>query len=402
VDNVFCHGLMQGAVDAVDRLTRVVAALLSRAARLLPPGRRSWAEAVAAEAGQVAAGWPRLRWLAGGLRLVGREANVVRKVLYWLGAAAVAAAGGWVVWLTWNGYRADNPIAATDRVRVLAGAAALIVLPWVGRRHGWFGPVGGSRTARLSRLAGCAALCGVGLGLVRMDRYLFAAPHGPAPFSLAREIAAAGILGGTLLALAVIRAGSFRTDPAVPWCVIATASLVMLAAVPVQLVTVAYAGGVLAVTSRRPPVTGASLAAGMITGGAAGLTAGLAVHVLMRADDRYMGWQIVSVIAAICVLAALAGAAGAWRLPGSVSGDGDGDAEKLRADRIREGLLAGLVTGAAAALLLTSFSPVAVFFMVIGPLFGAIGGAAGGILAASHPGQPLPGRSWAAGLLARF
>ena len=61
-------------------LTRVLAGLLGYAARLLPPGRQQWAEAVGAEAGEVAAGWPRLRWLAGGLRLVGREANVARKM----------------------------------------------------------------------------------------------------------------------------------------------------------------------------------------------------------------------------------------------------------------------------------------------------------------------------------
>ena len=42
-------------------LTSVVAGLLGYAARLLSPERRQWAEAVRAEAGQVAAGWPRLR-----------------------------------------------------------------------------------------------------------------------------------------------------------------------------------------------------------------------------------------------------------------------------------------------------------------------------------------------------
>jgi len=52
---------------AVRWLTRVLAGLLGHAARLLPPGRQQWAEAVGAEAGEVAAGWPRLRWLAGGL-----------------------------------------------------------------------------------------------------------------------------------------------------------------------------------------------------------------------------------------------------------------------------------------------------------------------------------------------
>ena len=138
-------------------LTRVLEGLLGCAARLLPPGRRDWAEAVQAEAGQVAAGWPRLRWLAGGVWLVVREAAMTRKVVYWLGAGAVAAAVGWVVWLSWQTSPAADPQAVTDRVRVLVGAAALVVLPWVGRRRGWFGPVGASFTARLVRVAG---LCG--------------------------------------------------------------------------------------------------------------------------------------------------------------------------------------------------------------------------------------------------
>jgi hypothetical protein len=51
----------------MERLTWMLAGMLRHAAGLLPPGRQEWAEAVRAEAGQVPAGWPRLRWLAGGL-----------------------------------------------------------------------------------------------------------------------------------------------------------------------------------------------------------------------------------------------------------------------------------------------------------------------------------------------
>ena len=46
--------------------------LLRILARLLPAGRREWAEAVQAEASQAPAGWPRLGWLAGGVWLVAR------------------------------------------------------------------------------------------------------------------------------------------------------------------------------------------------------------------------------------------------------------------------------------------------------------------------------------------
>src|SRR5262249_56732678 len=132
------------------------------AAQMLPPGRREWAEAVQAEAGQVPPGWPRLRWLAGGLWLVTREATMMRKAGYCLGAGAVAAGAAWVVWLSWQTSPAADPQTVTDRVRVLVGAAALVVLPWVGRRRGLFGPARSSLTARLVGWGVCAAGCGPG------------------------------------------------------------------------------------------------------------------------------------------------------------------------------------------------------------------------------------------------
>jgi hypothetical protein len=51
----------------MERMTRLLAGLLGTTARVLPPARRQWAEAIQAEAGQVPAGWRQLHWLAGGL-----------------------------------------------------------------------------------------------------------------------------------------------------------------------------------------------------------------------------------------------------------------------------------------------------------------------------------------------
>ena len=160
----------------MERLTWLLGGLLRAAAWLLPPGRRPWAEAVQAEAGEIPAGWPRLHWLAGGLWLVAREANVVRKVVYWLGAGAVAAAAAWAIWLSWRAVPAPyfDPQAVTNRVRVLVGVAALVVLPWVGRRHGWFGPVGGS-------VDGAAGAGGRVRGDVRPGRGRRADGQGPQP-----------------------------------------------------------------------------------------------------------------------------------------------------------------------------------------------------------------------------
>jgi hypothetical protein len=380
----------------VGGLTRVLAGALGCSARLLPPARRQWAEAVGAEAGQVPAGWPRLRWLAGGLWLVARETAMARKVVYWLGAGAVASGAAWVVWLSWRTSPAADPQTVTDRVRVLVGVAALVVLPWVGRRRGWFGPAGSSLTARLVRVAGCAAACGLGAAVVRMDSHLGHGPHQPGPFSLLREIIAVVLVGAALAALAVVRTRWPDADPAVPWFIAGTAGLLVFFAVPLQALAVVYVAGILAATSRRSPVTTASLAAGAITGLATGLGAGLAIYELMTPDDRYAELTFLIVVTMLLLLPGLAGVAGAWLLPGT------GDPQELREPRIRQGLLAGAVAGAVCGMLLTNFTVVAVVIMVIGPLAGAAGGAIGGVVGAEHPRRPRPARSWAAGLFVRF
>jgi len=317
-----------------------------------------------------------------------REANVVRKFVYWLGVGAVAAAAVWVVWLTWRTYPAADPLAVTDRVRAAVGAAALVVLPWVGRRRGWFGPVGGSITARLVRVAGCVAVCGTGLAVVRMDSPLFSGPHGPGPFSLSREIAAVVVLGGALAALAVARARWADADPGALWALAGMAGVVIFVVVPVQALAVVYVAGILAATSRRSPVANASLAAGTI----AGLAATLAVDAA-GGDDSYALLLLFGMITMLFLLAALAGVAAAWRLSGT------GDPQQLRAARVRQGLLAGAVAGAVCGLLLTNFVILAgMVMMVIGPLAGLGGGAVGGAIAADHPREARPDRSWAAGL----
>ena len=370
--------------------------LLRQSARLVPPGRRQWAEAVVAEAGQVPAGAPRLSWLAGGLWLVVREATVMRKVLYWLGAGAVAAGAAWVVWLSWQTSPAADVQTVTDRVRVLVGVAALVVLPWVGRRRGWFGPVGSSRTARLVRVAGCAAVCGLGVAVVRMDSHVAAGPHSPGPFSLPREMIALVMAGAALAALPVVKARWPDADPGAQWSVAGIAGLLAFVAVPLQTLSVVYVAAVLAATSRRPPVASASLAAGTLAGLVTGLAATLAIYELSTPNDRYADLLFLGLCTTLFLLAGLAGAAAAWLLPGT------GDAEQVRVARGTQGLLAGTVAGAVCGLLLTNVFVVAVVMMVFGPLLGAGGGAIGGFVAAGHPLTPRPARSWAVGLFARF
>ena len=381
----------------MEQLTWMLAGMLRRAAGMLPAGRRPWAEAVRAEAGQVPAGWPRLRWLAGGLWLVAKEGvtMMISKVVYRLGAAAVAALAAWVVWLSWRTSPAADQQTVIDRVRVLVGVAALVALPWAGRRRGWFGPAGGSIAARLVRVAGCAAVCGLGVALVRMDSHLGPlaglGPNGPGPFSLPREIAAVVLLGAALAGRAVGQARWPDADPVALWVVPGTAGLLVFFAVPLQALTVVYVAGILAATSERSPVTNVSLAGGAIAGLAAGLTMALAVYAA-GSDDSYVGLLVLGMLVLTFLLAALAGAAAAWRLSGIQ------DRQELREARIRQGLLAGSVAGAFCGLLLTNLFVVAVFMMIIGPMAGAAGGALGGAVAADHPRRSRPTRSWSAGL----
>jgi uncharacterized membrane protein YhaH (DUF805 family) len=280
----------------------------------------------------------------------------------------------------------------TDRVRVAVGAAALVVLPWAGRRRGWFGPVGGTITARLVRVAGCAAVCGLGLAVVRMDRHLFLGPHGPGPFSLPREIAALVVLATALAALAMVKTRWADADPSVPWAVAGMAGVVIFVVVPLQALAIVYVAGILAATSRRSPVANASLAAGGIAGLAAGLATALAFYET-AGDDSYALLLLLGMLATVFLLAALAGAAAAWRLSGT------GDPPGLRAARVRQGLLAGAVAGAVSGLLLTNFFTLAgVVMMVIGPLAGLGGGALGGAIAADHPREARPDRMMDVGL----
>jgi hypothetical protein len=379
----------------MERLTWMLTRMLRDAARLLPPGRQEWAEAVRAEAELVPAGWPRVGWLAGGLRLAAKEAEIMRKIVYWLGVAMVAAAAAWAVWLSWHTSPVADALTVTDRVRVLVGVAALAVMPWVGRRRGWFGPVGGSVAARLVRVAGCAGVCGLGAAIVRMDRTVGGGPHGPGPFSLPREIIAAVLLGVVLAALRVVPARWPQLDAGAVWTFAGMAGAILISIVPAQGIAIVYIAGILAATSRRSLVASASLAAGAVTGLAAGLTTALAAYELSTQDDRYIDLIFLVLFVTTILSGALAGAAASWLRPGT------GDPKELREARIRQGLLAGSASGAVAGLALTNFFAIAVFMMVLGPVLGAAGGAVGGAVAADHPRRLRPVRSWAAGLFVR-
>ena len=372
--------------------------LLRVLARLLPAGRREWAEAVQAEASQAPAGWPRLGWLAGGVWLVAREASMMRRVLYGAGCAAVAAAVGWLIWLSWQ--PAGDPEYATDRVRILVGGAALVVLPWVGRRRGLFGPAGRSLVARLVRVAGAAALCGLGLSLIRLDRH-----HGVdqvlggGAANWPREIGGLVALGLLFAAPLVVRARwpKVSTDALTGWMI--AGGMITFFLLPVQALLAGYVALVLYATSRRAPVRPAALAGGVITG--------LPMIPLMYAILQIPCDNLLIFLGPMLIILMLSGfllgMAVSWRVQGTwspVGDDGkDADGRDLRDVQARQATRAGATAGAVAGLGITLvFSLVLGLMMILGPLVAAGGAAFGAMTVADRQLRDGPARSRMAGL----
>jgi len=286
-------------------LTRMMAALLRWSAGLLPADRRVWVRALWAEADEVPAGRRRLAWLAGGVRLTAREAALSRRLGYLL-AFAAAAAG--TAWSAWSGPPGDSAIVI-NRVDVITMAVILAGLPWAIRRT--LGPVAGSRLARLVRTGGYAAILVLVLVKAAVERVAGAPPnnvHGPARAWI-----------GEVVFLAVM-AG--------------------------------YAAAILACTARRSPAVPATVATGTAIGAAIGVVAyalgplGFPLRFTGSAPARlYDAAVVLGVLLTLCapVTAGLAATrrAGRARPAGS---------------RARQGAIAGLCTGVAAALVVAVLS----------------------------------------------
>jgi len=286
-------------------LTRVIAALLRCLSRLLPADRRDWTQALRAEADQVPAGWHRLTWLIGGVRLTAREAALGRRLGYPLAFAAAAAGTAWNVW---SGPAGDSAIVI-NRVDVITMAVILAGLPWVIRRAR--GPVAVGRLARLVRTGGYGAVLALVLVKAAVERVADAPPNN--------------------------LQGSARS-----WI----GEVVFLA------VMAGYAAVILAFTARRSPAAPATVAIGTATGAVIGVL----VFTLgpLGFPLRFTGpWPAGLYDAAIAVGALLA-------LSAPVAA---GLAVTRRADRSlpagsrwRQSAMAGLCTGAAAALVVAVLS----------------------------------------------
>ena len=285
--------------------TRVMAALLRWSAGMLPADRRAWVCALRAEADEVPAGWRRLAWLAGGVRLTAREAALSRRLGYLL-AFAAAAAG--TAWSAWSGPPGDSAIVI-NRVDVITIAVILGGLPWAIRRVR--GPVAGSRLARLVRTGGYATILALVLVKAAVERVAGAPPNNT------EELTRAWI--GEVVFLAVM-AG--------------------------------YAAVILACTARRSPAVPATVAMGTAIGAATGVVAyalgplGFPLRFTGSWPTRlYDAAIVLGVLLALCapVTAGLAATRRAGRSLAAGS-------------RARQGAIAGLCTGVAAALVVAVLS----------------------------------------------
>ncbi len=152
-------------------LDPVTAAAGRRVLRLLPAARRDWAEAVWAEAHDVPAGWPRLAWRVGGVLLILREGQMVRRFgILLLGALAVAAA-----WAAWPKSSVPLIHGSADQGDVIITLTLLAGLPVLTR---WLLGAPDNQPARRVR-AGCyAAILAIMAAKATTDMFVGAAPHG--------------------------------------------------------------------------------------------------------------------------------------------------------------------------------------------------------------------------------
>jgi membrane-associated phospholipid phosphatase len=289
----------------MDWLTRVIAALLRHSEPLLPAEQRAWAHALRTEADEVPAGWDRLAWLSGGVRFTVREAVLNRGTGYRL-AFAAAAAG--TAWSAWSGPPGDSAVVI-NRVDVITMSVILAALPLAVRAAR--GPMARGPQARMIRTAGY----------------------------------------GAILALVLVKAAVERVADAPPNN-LETATRTWTGEITFLAVMAGYAAVILVYTASRSPAIPGTVAIGA--------TAGFGVGVLVYALGpwgfplRFTGWWPAHLYDAAMALGALlalsvpvaAGRTAARRARGSASARSPA----------WQGAMAGLCTGAAAALVVAALS----------------------------------------------
>jgi hypothetical protein len=284
--------------------------------RLVPAGRRDWAEAIWAEAGDIPPGLRRMAWLAGGAQVMVRDALTARAIGRWLLFATAATVAAWAAWPGWAGGFA----AVVARMDVITVVALLAGLPLLTR---WLvGPADGSRLARFLRVCGYAAV------LVLM------AAKASAP-----------------------RAGddSF-TGPALQFAWFTEILFLFIMA--------GYVTAMLVVTGRRPRVAPATLAIGTGAGIALGVVM-YAVAPLGLSKDATEPWLAGSAIDPVVTLAwiLLLGAPVLTAVVAVRRYHGQGSPQELASARLWQGIVAGLLTTGAGALIVTALGTATIALM---------------------------------------
>jgi hypothetical protein len=365
----------------MDRLDRAFTTLARYSVRVMPAERRDWAEAVWAEAGEVP-DHGRVSWVAGGLWRVAREAGIVRRIVYWLGVAALTVSAVVVVSLVWQGasvapgFRSiSSPTVSlgsgvyvdphtTGEFRSLAIATVLLLvaLPWVGRRQGVFGSVSDSSAARVVRVSGGAGICVLVLVLARLAQ------------TLGEDLAAvpwsenAVLLGVTIAYLTLIPVTAHRWSSRLATLLRGEATtlreeiqslvlgfLVIVGGLvfffglllSVWCLIAAYVAGILAITARGSKIAPTTL----VYGAGAGVAGGLIVYAATWLGRGFLDSDPLLPLVVIVVLPAMmlgASAAAARRILTR------SDSEAVRREGRREGLVAGALAGGFAALLITT------------------------------------------------
>jgi len=216
-------------------------------ARLLPTGRREWAEAVWAEAYEVPAGWPRLAWRAGGMWLIVREAQVMRRIGTLLLFAAATGAAAWSAWPGHGGH------AAVARADVIATVLLLAGLPLLARRL--LGPPD-NRTARWLRVGCYAAILALMPAKAVIELFLGAVPRGGINLNTFERFQCPWPFTSVAAAVSNCHQVPGTSAGGPSWA----------GEVPVLLLTACFLAAVLALTARRAPVEPATLAIGAWAG----------------------------------------------------------------------------------------------------------------------------------------
>ena len=325
----------------MNKLNRAAAWTRRAAAWLLPAGRRDWVAAIWAEAHEVPPGLPRLAWRAGGAWVLAREALTPRR----LGRAALfAVAAGAAAWAAWPQRGVGH--AAVSQFHVIATVLLLAGLPLLARR--FFGPPSPSRAGRSLRVLFCAAILALLPAFAIVEVFANLTPAQPAYrsiFCIAQGWSSIQGCGGV----------PGRSSGGPPWA----------GEIALLLMTAAYLGVILFLTSRRSRVTRSTLAIGAGTGLVFGVVM-YAVAPLGLTNDATDPWLPGSTADPLVALAwilliggpAAAAALAAWHRRGP-----DGTVLP-RNVRIGQGIAAGVLANGTAALFTTALGTGTVALML--------------------------------------